>query len=81
MGQWGWVMGLNVDELSPDRLKEELLTLDFKSVETRFLDQNAMAGMVSFGKDMYEDFDSITPSNHNNLKVFWYYKNKAWEIY
>jgi spermidine synthase len=81
MGQWGWVMGLNVDGLKDDRLKEELLTLEFKSIETRFLNQNAMAGMLSFGKDMYEDFDSITPSNHNNLKVFWYYKNKAWEIY
>jgi len=81
MGEWGWVLGLNQDSLSCEKIKQELSTLSFEDIPTRFLNHDAMLSMLNFGKTTYRDFHSIVPTDETNFSVFHYYREYGWEIY
>ncbi|ACF13648.1 Spermine synthase [Chloroherpeton thalassium ATCC 35110] len=81
MGEWGWVLGVNLDSLSRAKIKQTLSSLEFDSLDTRFLNHDAMLSMLNFGKETYDDYEEIEPTDETNFAVFHYYRNFGWEIY
>ncbi|MDE0849234.1 MAG: polyamine aminopropyltransferase, partial [Nitrospinaceae bacterium] len=62
MGQWGWVIGVRHEAMPAQRLKQELLTLEFADIETRFFNRDAMISMAHFGKGLFEKEAQIEPN-------------------
>ena len=81
MGEWGWVLGINHKGITQEKLRQELSELDFNAMSTQFLNRDAMKGMLYFGKDVFSDLPNIKTTTQADLAVFWYYRNKGWEIY
>lgn len=81
LGEWGWVLGVNVPGLTPAQLKRALEQLDFSDVPTRFLNTDAMIGMVHFGKNTFADLPNVKVNDELDLKLFQYYQSGTWDLY
>jgi len=81
MGQWGWNLGVKQQVMNPEAVREKLLRLDFKNVETRFLNQDAMIAMTHFGKGLFEREAAIEPNTEFNHKIMEYYRKGSWDVY
>jgi spermidine synthase len=81
MGEWGWVLGKNSPGLSSDSLREQALGLTFGHVETRFLNQEGMTYMLSFGKGLMEKLDTIKVNDEFDLALYFYYQDGSWDLY
>ncbi|HFE63947.1 MAG TPA: spermidine synthase, partial [Caldithrix sp.] len=81
LGEWGWVLGVNVPGLTTDQLKDALENLDFSDIPTRFLNTDAMISMVHFGKNTFADLPNIKVNDELDLKLFQYYRNGTWDLY
>ncbi len=81
MGEWGWVLGINQKGITREKIRYELSKLEFDSLPTKFLNHEAMKGMLYFGKDIFGDYSEIIPTTQSDPAVFNYYRNKGWEIY
>lgn len=80
MGQWGWSIG--VKNRSKEILKNDLKTLSFKAIETRWINQEAMEHMLSFGKNFFlEEEDSIEINTVIEPKLYRYYLKGNWDVY
>ena len=80
LGEWGWVLAMNA-EIDENRLKNHLLSLSFDDLQTRFLNRDAMAAMLLFGKNELAGIDAIRVNSELELALFDYYKNGSWEFY
>ncbi len=81
MGEWGWVLGMRGQDgvvLRDGWLKRRLLGLDFESLDTRFLNHDAMVSMLHFGKGFEDD---VTVSDETNFAVFYSYRDGEWELH
>ena len=82
MGEWGWVLGMRGREgevaVSGDRLRDRLTRLNFESLETRFLNSDAMLSMLHFGKGFE---GAVEVSDQTNFAVFYYYREGDWDVY
>lgn len=76
MSDWGWVLG--VRGKSGANLKGRLLEIDFEGLETRYLNAESMAGMLSFGKGMFDEVGEILISTELEPKVDQYYRESEW---
>lgn len=81
MGEWGWVLGVKSPSLHEQKLKEALLRLSFEELPTRFLNAEAMAHMLNFGKGVFDKIDEIAVTNELDLAVYHYYRQGEWDIY
>jgi len=81
MGDWGWNLGVKQETMSPEKLKENLLKLDFSGLETRFINQDAMTSMAHFGKGLFELQDEIEVNTQPNPVILKYYRQGDWDIY
>jgi len=81
LGQWGWVLGMKTPAQDHEALKERIESQDFDKLDTRYLNSDAMVGMLRFGKGVMEKLDQIKPSDELDLSVYHYYKNGSWEFY
>ncbi len=81
LGEWGWVLGMNIPDANLYKLKEYLATQNFENVETRFLNREAMVSMLNFGKGTFDELDKIRINRELNLSVYHYYRNGEWDIY
>ncbi len=79
LGEWGWVIGSKIDSIN---LKEQLQSLQFDNIETRWVNQEAMFLMTSFGKNIYgnEMVDIEINSIHNPV-LYRYYLKGNWDLY
>jgi len=81
MGEWGWVLGMRGrDAAAPrdDWLRQRLAALSFETLDTRFLNRDAMLSMLHFGKG----FDGeVEVSNETNFAIFYYYRDGDWDLY
>ena len=75
LGEWAWTLGSPVDSLITDRLKR----LDFSSVSTRWLNQEAMQMMLSFGKP-YVSSQQIEVNTIANPVIYRYYNQGNYEF-
>lgn len=81
LGEWGWVLGQKQD-WSQGQLKERARKLDFKGVETQWLNAEAMLMMTAFGKDIYFKVeDSIAVNHIQNPVLYRYYLKGNWDLY
>jgi spermidine synthase len=81
LGDWGFVLGIDKEVMSNTTLKQAMLGLQFDNVETRFLNREAIVGMVHFGKGLFEREDEVAV-NRQSRPVFPAFYNKGrWEIY
>ena len=81
MGQWGWVIGVRHEAMPAQRLKQELLTLEFADIETRFLNRDAMISMAHFGKGLFEKEAQIEPNTQFDHNIIKYYRQGNWDVY
>ena len=81
MGEWGWVLGINLADIETETLKERISLLNFAGLQTRFLNQDAMTAMVRFGKGELDGITEIQINQELELKLFHYYKEGKWDIY
>ena len=81
LGDWGWNLGVKKEVLSVERLKENLLNLEFSGVETRFINRGAMTSMAHFGKGLFERSDEIEVNTQFNPVLLKYYRQGDWDVY
>jgi len=81
MGQWGWVIGVRHEAMPAQRLKQELLTLEFADIETRFFNRDAMISMAHFGKGLFEKEAQIEPNTQFDHNILKYYQQGNWDVY
>jgi len=83
-GEWGWVLGVKnmQDTLPKSDLKNMLLRLQFDSLETKWLNNEAMALITSFGKDIYA-YKVKEPEINTiqNPVLYKYYLDGNWDLY
>lgn len=80
LGEWGWVLGAK--NISKDNLKKELINLQFSSTETKWINNEAMSLITSFGKDYFKtDSAAIEVNEIHNPVLYKYYLNGTWDMY
>ncbi len=86
MGQWGWVIGLKSDVKSNQfdalnnfkmAIKEKI---SFSKVETKWLNNNAIEHIFSFGKPL-TDTTGIEINTLTNPVLYQYYNSGNWDLY
>lgn len=81
LGEWGWVLGQK-SEWTQGQLKERARQLQFKDIETNWLNNEAMLLMSSFGKNIYfEVKDSIKVNHIQDPVLYRYYLKGNWDLY
>lgn len=82
MGEWGWILGAK-EHISEEDLKERLLLITYKNVETQWINNEANKLMISFGKNFYvgHEKDSIVVNTILNPVLMQYYRKGNWDIY
>lgn len=81
LGEWGWVLGMNVENVETAALKNRLSSLEFEGVNTRFLNREAMISMLNFGKGEMDGLAEIKVNQELELALYHYYKDGNWEYY
>ena len=83
MGEWGWVLGVKAGAIDEQTLKRKVLDIDFDSLKTRFLNNDAMVSMTHFGKGIIEpnQMDKIKVNTRLNPVLQDYYMAGIWEMY
>ena len=79
LGEWGWVMGSKY--LKSKQIKERLLKESFDGIETRWINNEAMHLITSFGKDIME-YDAPEINTISKPVLFKYYSDEnIWDMY
>ena len=82
LGEWGWVLAMKEEVASSGQLKKALTRLRFDDLETKWINQEAMSLITSFGKDVYAmDSDSIRVNKINDPVLYRYYLDGNWDLY
>lgn len=81
MGEWGWVLGINVPAANPEEIEARLKQAEFSDAPTRYLDAEAMAAMLSFGKNGFQGLDAVEVNDELDLSLYRYYQNGDWDLY
>ncbi len=80
MGEWGWQVASK--HLSAEEMKNRMLQMDFEGIETRWINQEAMSLITSFGKDLVEvNEEEIEVNTVHNPVLRAYYKSGNWDLY
>jgi len=78
MGQWGWIVGHK--NLKNEELKHIFRQMDFKNIDLRWLNKEAMLLITSFGKDLKE-VGEVEINTIQNPVLMRYYKNGNWDLF
>lgn len=78
MGTWGWVLAQKADTIGPLDLKHRLEQLRFDDLDTRFLNQEAMSGMLKFWKGAFDGLDQLTVNTMMEPVIDQYYNQSNW---
>jgi spermidine synthase len=83
MGEWGWFIAKHQDEISPADLRQKALQLEFTEINTRFLNNAAMAALVNFGKGTFDPKLMAQVEVNTVFKPVLprYYAQGQWDIY
>lgn len=82
LGEWGWVLAMKEEVASSGQLKKALTRLRFDDLETKWINQEAMSLITSFGKEIYAmDSDSIRVNKINDPVLYRYYLDGNWDLY
>ncbi len=79
-GEWGWVLGMK--EPPPEAMKKALQALDFEGVPVRWINQESMLLMTSFGGDLVPvDRAELEINTLHNPVLYRYYAEGNWSYY
>jgi len=82
MGEWGWIIGAKKE--TQQQLKTELQLLEFKNITTKWINNEAMQLLTSFGKNSFfnsANTDSININKIHNPILYKYYLKGNWDLY
>ncbi len=80
LGEWGWSLGVKLPSDFP--LKEALRKLTFNQIETKWINNEAMQLITSFGKDIYPgQRDSVKVNRIHDPVLYKYYLKGNWDLY
>ncbi len=79
MGEWGWVIGSKY--IPQAQLKPILQRMEFKNVQTRWLNNESMQLITSFGKDLAPRQDSVEINTIHNPVLHTYYNKGNWALW
>ncbi len=77
MGTWGWILAKQ-DETTPTTLRNHLAALRFDGLDTHFLNQEAMVGMLHFWKGVFDDAEEIAVNTLMDPVIDQYYHDSEW---
>ncbi len=79
-GEWGWVIGMK--EPPAAAIKKQLQSLTFEGVDTRWINQESMLMMTSFGGDLVPvDTADLQINTIHNPILYRYYTQGNWSYY
>ena len=78
MGEWGWIIGSK--SFSREQMKFALINGNFPKVETRWINQESIELITSFGKPLI-DTTQIKINTINNPVLYQYQLNANWDLY
>ena len=81
LGEWGFLLGVDATQLAPADLRETVRRLSFADVSTRFLNTDAMIGMIHFGKGVFHDEADLDVNVGSRPVLHEYYRQGRWEVY
>ena len=81
LGEWGFLLGVDAAQLAPADLSETVRRLSFADVSTRFLNTDAMIGMIHFGKGVFHDEADLDVNVGSRPVLHEYYRQGRWEVY
>ncbi|MCP4442816.1 MAG: polyamine aminopropyltransferase [Aureispira sp.] len=80
LGQWGWTIGAK--SIPKDTLKPLLRQMTFDGMETRWINNDAMSHITSFGKSLVKlDTAKIEVNRIHNPVLSAYYRQGNWQFY
>ncbi|HKJ40972.1 MAG TPA: polyamine aminopropyltransferase [Sunxiuqinia sp.] len=80
LGEWGWNLGQK--QCPHASLKKALQALHFQSVKTKWINNEAMQLMTSFGKDIYPwKKDTVEINRIHHPVLYKYYLQGNWDLY
>lgn len=80
MGEWGWMLGIKESQELP--LKSILRNMEFKEVQTQWLNKEAMSLVTSFGKDFFTDStEAVEVNTIQDPVLYRYYLKGNWDLY
>ena len=77
MGLWGWNLGMKAVAIPTQDLRSRAMDLDFPR-STKFLNREAMAGMLHFWKGMFEGASDVEINREMEPVVDRYYREAEW---
>ncbi len=80
MGEWGWVLGMKTTR-SEEELLNSIQQLKTETVDTRWLNNEALMMITSFGKDYFAKADTVEINKIHDPILYHYYLNGAWDLY
>jgi spermidine synthase len=81
MGEWGYVLGMRKGDIGTTQLKNRALQLNFKDINCKFLDVNAMKSMIYFGKGVLDQIHTVQINTHIQPVLHQYYLSGNWGVY
>jgi len=79
-GEWGWIIGTK--QLSKKQLRNSFLSLNLNDIDTKWINNEALNLLASFGKDIFDDTkDSIIVNKISNPVLYRTYLNGKWDYY
>ena len=75
LGEWGWVIGSK--KMGQAMFRANSKKLKFNHLDTRWINNEAMQLLISFGKP-YQVMDSIAVNSLKNPVIHSYYKSGTW---
>ncbi|MFA8451428.1 MAG: polyamine aminopropyltransferase [Bacteroidales bacterium] len=80
LGEWGWILGSKT--LSKYQMKSLLINKPLPAdLQTKWLNQDAMQLITSFGKDFFGDEDRPKVNRIHDPVLYRYYLKGNWDIY
>ena len=79
LGEWGWILGSKTQE--EKLLKKRLQSIKYDHVKTRWINNEAMYLISSFGKEFYKKDGKIDINTINNPVLYQYYISGNWDLY
>lgn len=79
-GEWGWMVATK--SLPTDVMKQKILKTDVSKIETKFLTNESLPLLTTFGKDIVEiDSSDIVVNSIYNPILYRYYGEGNWSYY
>lgn len=79
LGEWGWIIGSKDPDVN---LKELLQSKSLDSLNTQWLNNEALTLISSFGKEIFDqDYEETEINRLHNPVLYKYYLNGRWDLY